>query len=336
MRAALVRPAVVVVALVAALVVAPGLDRYTLDVATTMLVYLAATQGWNILAGYAGEVSLASSAFIGAGAYTAALLSTRLGLPPLALVAASAVVGVLLALLLSVPLLRVRGDYFIIAFLAAALAVQAMVINVDALGGASGLNLAIDSLPSGTTLFSFAAVVAAVAAMASVLVRRSGFGLRLMALRDDADAAQGVGVDVFRHRLAALVLSSAIISTAGAVLALQQVTVQPQSSLALSWTIDILLMGVVGGLGTLLGPLVGVVVVYYGLVQQLSDTPTLGLVVEGVVLILVVLIAPRGLWPATVGLLRRATSRRGGAAPGGEAARAPVAPAVDEADVSAG
>ena len=315
MRGTLVRLGGVVVVLVVALAAAPGLDRYTLDIATTMLVYLAATQGWNILAGYAGEVSLASSAFIGAGAYTAALLSIRLGLPPVALVAASALVGALLALLLAVPLLRVRGDYFIIASLAAALAVQALVINVGALGGASGLNLAIDSLPSGTTLFSFAAVVAAVAALASVLVRRSGFGLRLMALRDDADAAQGVGVDVFRHRLGALLVSSSIISTAGAVLALQQVTVQPQSSLALSWTIDILLMGVVGGLGTLLGPLVGVLVVYYGLVQQLSDTPTLGLVVEGVVLILVVLLAPRGLWPAAVGLFRTVTSRGGRPSP---------------------
>lgn len=303
------RPAVVVLALVAALVVAPGLDRYTLDVATTVLVYLAATQGWNILAGYAGEVSLASSAFIGAGAYTTALLSLRLGLPPVALVAASAVVGALLALLLAVPLLRVRGDYFIIASLAAALAVQALVVNLDVLGGASGLNLAIAGLPSGTALFSFAAVVAALAALATVLVRQSGFGLRLMALRDDADAAQGVGVDVFRHRLGALLLSSAIISTAGAVLALQQVTVQPQGALALSWTINILLMGVVGGLGTLLGPLVGVVVVYYGLVQQLSGTPTLGLVVEGLVLVLVVLVAPRGLWPAAVGLVRRAPTR---------------------------
>lgn len=311
MRASLVRSGVVALALVAALVAAPGLDRYTLDVATTMLVYLAATQGWNILAGYAGEASLASSAFIGAGAYTAALLSIRLGLPPLLLIAASALVGALLALLLAVPLLRVRGDYFIIASLAAALAVQALVVNVGALGGASGLNLAIDDLPSGTALFSLAAVVAAVAALASVAVRGSSFGLRLMALRDDADAAQGVGVDVFRHRLGALLLSSALISTAGAVLALQQVTVQPGSALSLGWTINILLMGVVGGLGTLLGPLVGVVVVYYGLVQQLSGTPTLGLVVEGVVLILVVLVAPRGLWPAAVGLASGTAARLG-------------------------
>ena len=86
---------------------------------------------------------------------------------------------------------------------------------------------------------------------------------------------------------------------------------QPQSSLSLSWTINVLLMGVVGGLGTLLGPLVGVVVVYYGLVQQLSGTPTLGLVVEGLVLILVVLVAPKGLWPAGVGLVRRTTARGG-------------------------
>ena len=310
MRPLLLRAGVVAALLVAALVAAPGLDRYTLDVATTVLVYLTATQGWNILAGYAGEVSLASSAFIGAGAYTAALLSLRLGLPPVALVAASALVGALLALLLAVPLLRVRGDYFIISSLAAALAVQALVVNVDALGGASGLNLAIGGLPTGSALFSCAAVVAAIAALVTVAVRGSGFGLRLMALRDDADAARGVGVDVFRHRLGALLLSSTLISTAGAVLALQQVTVQPQGALALSWTIDILLMGVVGGLGTLLGPLVGVVVVYYGLVQQLSGTPTLGLVVEGVVLILVVLLAPKGLWPAAVGLVRTTSRRR--------------------------
>lgn len=309
MRLALAQLGAVVVALVVALAVAPGLDRYTLDVSTTVLVYLAAVQGWNVLAGYAGEVSLASSAFVGAGAYTTAVLSIRLGLPPVALVVASLVVGVALAALLSLPLLRVKGEYFTIASLAAALAVQAIVVNTSSLGGASGLNLPIAGLPSGAALFSWAAVVAAVAGAVSVLVRRSGFGLRLMALRDDADAAQGVGVAVFRHRLGALVISSGLISTAGAVLALQQVTVQPQSSLSISWTIDILLMGVVGGLGTLLGPLVGVVVVYYGLVQQLSGTPTLGLVVEGVVLIAVMLVAPRGLWPTALTLARAALHR---------------------------
>ncbi len=306
------RLAAVAVLLFVALIVAPRIDRYTLEISTTVLIYLAAVQGWNILAGYAGEVSLGTSAFVGAGSYTAAILSTTLGFPPVALVAVSMLVGMILALVLSVPLLRVRGDYFTVATLAAALAVQAIVINVPALGGGSGVNLDIAALPTGATLLYYAAAVAAFAAAASVLVRGSGFGLRLMALRDDADAAQGVGIAVFRHRLGALVLSSALISAGGAVLALQQTSASPQTALAFSWTINVLLMGVVGGLGTLLGPLVGVVVVYYGLTQQLNAFPTAGLVIEGIVLIAVVLLAPRGLWPTLASVSRRAWRRGGG------------------------
>lgn len=288
--------------------IAPLLSLSTLNLGVTLLCYLAIAQAWNVLAGYSGQVSLGASAFVATGGYATALLLDHTGISwPLAM-AGAAVTAAALAALLAVPLLRLRGDYFAVGTLAISIAVQALISNWPWACGASGITLPITGPPSGGKLFQIAVLVAALATAVTLYVRQSAFGLRLAAIRDNESAAAGLGVSVYQHRFVALLASSAITGLAGAVIAFQLIVVSPDGVASVSWSLNAVLMTVVGRAGTVLGPLVGVAIVYYGLTWELQNQQTLSQVLEGVLLIVVVRFAPTGVWP----LLCRAARRAGG------------------------
>jgi branched-chain amino acid transport system permease protein len=290
-------PAALLAATVLALVGAGALGDYDLDLGVTLLVYLATAQAWNILAGFGGQVSLGTAAFVGTGGYAAGLLMLHSGAGwELGLLAAGAAAGAL-GLVLSIPLLRLRGDYFTVGTLAAAVALQALANNWQWAGGASGITVPFEKVPVGEGLFRVAVVVAAVSMAVAVCVVRSRFGLRLMAVRDNESAAVGLGVSAYRHRLAALLISSVLTGFAGAVLAFQTAAIAPDGIFGIGLSINALLMAIVGGAGTIGGPVVGVLVVYYGLTKQFEDAQTLSIVIEGALLIAIVRFAPMGLWP---------------------------------------
>ncbi|GAA2011563.1 branched-chain amino acid ABC transporter permease [Catenulispora yoronensis] len=280
---------------------------YQLDIATTLLAFIALAQAWNILAGYAGQMSLGASAFVGTGAYSAGLLEVHAGLGYGPAVVGAVAAGVALSALLAYPLLRLRGDYFAIGTLAAALALQAWAVNWSFAGGSTGISLPAAGVPGPVEVFQLACAVAAIAMIAAYLVAHSGFGMRLKAVRDNEPAAVGLGVPVFRHRLGALLISGGLSGLVGALLALQQISFEPGGMLGLGWTINALLMTIVGGIGTVLGPAVGAVVVYYLLTKQLESYQTASVIIEGALLIAIVRFAPRGLWP----LLIRGAGRLG-------------------------
>ena len=273
---------------------------YQLDILTTLLAFIALAQAWNILAGYGGQVSLGASAFVGTGAYTAALLEIHAGLGYAGAIVGALIGGGALAALLALPLLRLRGDYFSIGTLAAALALQAWALNWNFAGGSTGLTLPAAGVPGPVEIFQLACAVAAVAMISAYLVAYSSFGMRLKAVRDNEPAATGLGVAVFRHRLGALLISGALSGLTGGLLAMQQISFEPTGMLGIGWTINALLMTIVGGIGTILGPVVGAIAVYYLLTKQLESYQTLSVVIEGVLLIVIVRFAPRGLWPLLI------------------------------------
>ena len=287
-----------------ALAAGPRLGRYEADLASTLLLFVALAQAWNILAGFAGQMSLGVGAFVGTGGYATGLLMLHTGAGLAPAIAFGALAGGLLAAVLAVPLLRMRSGYFAVGTLAASLALQAWTINWNFTGGSNGISLPIDRLPDGAGVYRLAVMVAGVTMAAALLVQRSRFGLRLAAVREDEPAAVGLGVSAFRHRLAALVLSGTLSGLVGSVVALQKISFEPVGMLGIGWTLNALLMTVVGGIGTLVGPLVGAVVVHYFLTRRLESDPTVGLIVEGVLLVVVVRFAPRGLWPLSARGLR--------------------------------
>lgn len=280
------------------------LSRYQLDIITTLLEYVALAQAWNILAGYSGQVSLGVSAFVGTGAYAATLLEIHAGFGFLVGLLVALAAGGALALLLAVPLLRLRGDYFSIGTLVAALALQAWALNWGFAGGSTGLTLPLDALPDPVQLFQLACLVAGLSMTVAFIVAYSRFGLRLKAVRDNEAAATGLGVSAVRHRLAALVISGALSGLAGGLLAMHQVSFEPNGLLGMNWTINALVMTTVGGIGTVLGPLIGAIAVYYLLTKQLESYQTISVIIEGALLLVIVRFAPRGLWPL---LLRTVT-----------------------------
>lgn len=299
---------------VALFAAAPLLGAGSLNLGVTLLSYLAIAQGWNVLAGYSGQVSLGSTAFVATGGYTAALALAHTGVSWPAALALAALTSAALAALLALPLLRLRGDYFAVGTLAISVAVQALLTNWPWAGGADGFTIPLGSVPSGGNLFQIAVLVAALATGLAVFVAHSGFGLRLAAIRDNEPAAAGLGVAVRWHRVAAFVASSALIGLAGAVVAFQFIAVSPDEIASLSWSLNAVLMAIVGGTGTVLGPAVGVVIVYYGLTQELANFPTVSQLLEGLLFILIVRAAPSGIWPLIARLARTLRRRAGWAA----------------------
>jgi branched-chain amino acid transport system ATP-binding protein len=301
------------VAGVIAVAVAGRLSPNALNIGATLFVYIALAQAWNILAGLSGQVSLGVGAFVGAGAYAMGLVMVHAGAGLVPGLAVAAGAGGLLGLLLAVPLLRLRGDYFAVGTLAAALALQAWLLNWSFAGGSTGLSLPVGAIPSLSGLYRLGVVVGVLGIGAAVVVRGSRFGLRLLAIREHEEAAATLGVNTWRMRVGALVLSSVLMGLAGGAFAVLQLSFEPNGMVGLNWTIWALMMVVIGGFGTITGPIAGAVFVYYVVATELASYPTLGLFIEGALLIVIVRFAPRGIVPLAVDGIRSGVTRWRGA-----------------------
>jgi branched-chain amino acid transport system ATP-binding protein len=301
--------ATLLVATAVALAVTNGLSPNALNIGGTLFIYIALAEAWNILAGLSGQVSLGVGAFVGIGAYAMGLVMVHDGFGMLAGLAVAAAAGALLSLLLVVPLLRLRGDYFAVGTLAAALALQAWLLNWNFAGGSTGLNLPVAGIPGLGGLYQLGVVVGALGIGAAVLVRGSRFGLRLLAIREHEGAAATLGVNTWRMRAGALVLSGTLTGLAGGAFALMQLSFEPNGIVGMNWTIWALMMVVIGGFGTITGPIAGAIFVYYVVATELASYPTLGLFIEGALLILIVRFAPRGVVPLVVDGVKAGISR---------------------------
>lgn len=293
-----VSPGILVIGALALMAYSLGSETSAMaDTIGQMALLVALAQSWNLLAGFSGMISLGIAAFAGTGSYTVGLLAYHVGWSWWVILLISLPVSLALAALLSVPLLRLRGDYFAIGSLAASLALQAIVANSSALGGSQGISLPTAALPLPSTVDVLAIAVGAVSVGLVIYVSRSRFGLRVMAGRDSEVAARTVGIDIGRNRMIMFLIGSTVAGVAGGVMALHDGSVTPDGSFAMSWTIGALLMAVVGGVGTVWGPVLGVVLVYFVLERQLQSYAAAALIIEGVLLIILIRVARRGLWP---------------------------------------
>ncbi|MBC5809502.1 MAG: branched-chain amino acid ABC transporter permease [Candidatus Eremiobacteraeota bacterium] len=238
-------------------------DQFLLSLAFTGLIFAVLGQSWNWISGYAGQVSFGHALFFGTGAYASALFATHHGSPWLAL-ACGAAVAVVLALLVGFPCFALRGHYFSIATIAVAAIAEIVVVNTDALGKANGFELPI--LPPGLASLQFAGkapyvlvalVLFAAAQIATVALEHSRTGYYLRAIRANQEAAASVGVDARAVKVTAFAGAAAFAALAGSLYAQQTLFVDAESTLGLSVSIAIALVGVVGGIGTVWGPPLG-------------------------------------------------------------------------------
>ena len=263
-----------------------------------VLVILATT--WNLLAGYGGLVSIGQQAFVGAGGYGVIVVADQVGLPVIVSILLAGVVCGLLALPTSFLVFRLVGGYFAIGTWVVAEVFKLLTTQVDALGGGSGLSLGafrgVDRVDRVATVYWTSLTLAVLVVLGTFLLMRSRIGLALMAIRDEPTAAASLGVSVRRAQRLVYVLSSAGAGLAGAIIATNTLRVTPDSIFSVEYSAFMIFIVVIGGLGTIEGPVVGAVI-FFVLQQQLAQAGTWYLVALGVLAVLVVVLAPRGLWP---------------------------------------
>jgi branched-chain amino acid transport system permease protein len=265
---------------------------YGLQIAFRVLIYLTLAESWNLLAGSAGLVSLGTSCFVGLGAYVAFGLRNRFGLPLPLVLAVCALAGGALAALVSPALFRLRGLYFTVGTLALAELLRLIMVNASAFGGATGIFLQQDPPPL-PELFHYALCVALIASLAITACGRTRISVILRAVRDDEDAAAQMGVRPYRVKLGAFVLACALVAMAGGVQATKLGAIEPYGMFGLQWSIDVLSMVIIGGVGLRLGPLVGALFVVV-LGEALADYPEAHVAFAGVILIGLIRFAPKG------------------------------------------
>ncbi len=280
---------------------APHAD-YLLDVAFLVLLYGAMATGWNVLGGFAGQVSFGHAAFLGIGAYATALLLAR-GWPLWATALPAGALAALYSLVIGWPTFRLRGPYFSIATIGIGEATRLVALNWTSLtGGASGLTLS--AAPTPVQQYYAALALCAASVGAAALVANSRFGYALAAIRSDTDAAETLGVDTTVAKTQALMLSAFILGVSGCVYAMHYLFISPDSVFGFSTSISLVVMPIVGGLGTVVGPLLGAGIFTVLREQLEANFQNLDLLVFGVLLCAIVLFEPGGLLGAAANVRR--------------------------------
>ena len=253
---------------------------------------------WNLLAGYAGLVSVGQQAFVGLGAYFVLILAIN-GLSPFAALPVAVIGSGVAALPLWWLVSRLRSGYFAIATWVLAATVMLIIEKFSSIGGGTGMPLPGFSGMDPTLLTAYtywAGLAVTVAALATIyLLLRGRLGLVLTAVRDDEVAARSSGARVGLARMLVFVVAGAGCGAAGGVLAISQLQVQPAAVFSVQWTAVMAFATIIGGLGTIEGPIVGTVV-YMVLQQTLASYNAWYLIILGLVAIFVALFARRGLW----------------------------------------
>lgn len=300
------RIAAVVGALVLILLVAAPwwAGRADMRLMGEIFLYISLATLWNLLAGYAGLVSVGQQAFVGFGGYMLFALTIFGGLHPLAAVAAAGVLGALISAPMALLLFRLRGAYFAIGAWVMAEVFRLSFAQVSALGGGSGQSLpvaVVKSLADGRATresFSYWLALGAAAGCiaAAYLILRSRRGLALTAIRDNELGAAALGIDIWRTKFWVYVAVSGLTALTGALIFLAKLRISPDAAFSVNdWTAFVIFIVVIGGIGTLEGPILGALV-FFALRETLADLGSVYLIALGAAAILVMLKAPRGLW----------------------------------------
>jgi len=300
-RTAAVLGLILLVALIAAPWWAGSADMRLMS---ELFLYLALASLWNLMAGYAGLVSVGQQAYVGFGGYMLFALTILGGLHPQLAVVLAAGLAAAISVPVAVLIFRLRGAYFAIGSWVVAEVFRLAFAQVSALGGGSGSSLPVGIVKSlaetrsGREALSYwlalgagAGVVAAV-----YLFLRSRKGLALTAIRDNELAAGSLGIDIWRTKFLVYVVVSGLTAIIGALIFLQKLRISPDAAFSVNdWTAFVIFIVVIGGIGTIEGPIIGTLI-YFALRETLADLGTIYLLILGLVAIVVMLRAPKGVW----------------------------------------
>ena len=279
-------------------------DRQTLRLLAEIFTFVVLASLWNLLAGYAGLVSVGQQAYVGLGGYLLFALTIFLDVHPIVAVASAGLIGALTSIPVAGLIFRLRGAYFAIGTWVVAEVFRLLASQISVLGGGSGI-----SLPASVVLamaptrqmrefeiYWLALALTVIVLGAIIALLRSRHGLALTAIRDNELAAQSNGIDVGRTKLVVYVMTAFGTSMIGALIFLQKLRISPDTAFSVNdWTAFVIFITVIGGIGRIEGPIIGTIV-FFVLRQTLSDLGSLYLLMLGAVAIIVMLWAPKGLW----------------------------------------
>jgi branched-chain amino acid transport system permease protein len=295
------RPVALALPIVAVLAMLPALlSGYHVSFLIQVFMWIALAGSWNIISGFTGYVSFGHVAFFGIGTYTAALLITKAGWHWLPAGLAGSIPAMVLALVIGYPCLRLKGPYFAISMLGLNEVVRALVSYFEGFtGGGSGISL--PPIVATVPVYYAMGAVALTVPLVTYFIITSRFGLRLLSIREDELAAEAMGINTARHKLYAFLLSAAFPGIVGGFYAWYASHIEPMSVFPLITTITMIIMCLLGGSGTVLGPVLGAVLL--SIFQEMVWARFLWVhqALLGTLIVAVVLLMPRGI----LGILRQ-------------------------------
>jgi branched-chain amino acid transport system permease protein len=298
------------------------INSYAVTVFIFIFFYAFLGQAWNLVGGYAGQLSAGHAAFVGIGAYASALLSAQAGLTPWVGMLVGGVLAAALGTVVGYLGFRfgLRGFYFVLLTVAFAEVCRIVALNTDAVGGALGFYITFTGNPrqfqfQDNRAYYYVALGLMLAATGIVaVIERCRFGAYLVAIREDEQACEALGVNTFRYKMLAMVVSSFLTGVGGTFYAFYLFSLQPNSVFGIPLSVEIVIRPIVGGAGTVLGPIIGSFIlsplaeasrVYFGQ----GGWSGAHLIAYGLLLIAVVLFLPQGAYPALRRLWVKAAAR---------------------------
>lgn len=265
-------------------------QRYLLKI----LLYITMGSMWNLMSGFTGMTSLGQQTFIGIAGYALAVATTTYKMPYGVGLFAGALISFGVAFGLSFILFRMRGMYFAIATWVVAEAFSTWFLSWKFVGQGGGMTISIKNYPRVSAIYLMALTLCVVALLVIYVLLRTKTGLGLTAMRDDADAAASVGVNIFRSKLLCYLICCVFIALAGGLFFLNKGAILPSSGFSISWTVAMVFIVIIGGVGTMSGPIVGAII-YVLLEEQLANYPGWSNIILGVIAILAIVFLPDGI-----------------------------------------
>ena len=267
---------------------------YILLFGLLLCLYVAMSQMWNLLVGYSGLLSLGQQAFIGFSGYTVAVLTNYYGVYVWLSVLIGGMFSVLLALFMSLFIFRMKGIFFGIGTWIFAEILLLWFSNWEYVKYGTGLFIKPATPPSMIMIFYAAFIMALGSLVIVYLILRSKIGLGLMAMRDNEEVSETIGVEIFRSKLFCFLVAAFITGTTAGVLYVFQIFIQPYKAFAIDWTVILVFIVIIGGIGTIEGPIMGSFL-YVLLTQWLADYGHTSMLILGMIAITIMLVAPKGI-----------------------------------------
>ena len=267
-----------------------NLMRYLMNI----FLYITMGEMWNLLSGFTGMTSLGNQTFIGLAGFSVAVMTSTYNMSIWVGILVALAISAVVAFLLSFVLFRMRGMYFAIATWVISEAICTWFLSWKYVNQGGGMSIKARPYPKTPEIYLMALTLCIIAMIVVYVLLRTKTGLGLTAMRDDADAASSVGVNIFKSKLLVYVIAAAFTGLAGAVFFINKGTIYPNSGFDIGWTVSMVFIVIIGGIGTVSGPIVGAII-YVLLSEVLAKLPGWSNIILGAIAILVIIFLPDGI-----------------------------------------